>query len=160
MDLPTQVSNPDLLNCRQIPYQLSHKRSPRILEWVAYPFSRGFSWPRNQTGISCIAGRFFTSWAIREALAHWILRSLAFQIKLPFLASAPHLPITGLLYEQTEPGFSNTSHFFYTITGQRNCKKRELLTNILYDYWCKNPPQNVFEEFIETISLTGGWLTS
>ena len=31
----------------------------------AYPFSRGSSWPRNWTGVSCIAGRFFTSWATR-----------------------------------------------------------------------------------------------
>ena len=38
----------------------------RILEWVAYPFSRGFSQPRNQTRVSCIAGRFLTSWATRE----------------------------------------------------------------------------------------------
>ena len=33
----------------------------RILEWVAYPFSRGSSQPRSRTGVSCIAGRFFTS---------------------------------------------------------------------------------------------------
>ena len=58
---PTQGSNPGLLHCRQILYQLSYKGSPRILEWVAYPFSRGSSPPRNQTGVSCIAGRFFTS---------------------------------------------------------------------------------------------------
>ena len=64
---PTQGSNPDLLHCRQILYCLSHKGSPRILECVAYHFSRGSSQPRNQTGISCIAGRFFTSWATREA---------------------------------------------------------------------------------------------
>ena len=38
---PTQRSNPGLLNRRQILYQLSHKGTPRILEWVAYPFSRG-----------------------------------------------------------------------------------------------------------------------
>ena len=37
---PTQGSNPGLLHYRQILYQLSHKGSPRILEWVAYPFSR------------------------------------------------------------------------------------------------------------------------
>ena len=37
--VPTQGSNPDLLCCKQILYQLSHKGSPRILEWVAYPFS-------------------------------------------------------------------------------------------------------------------------
>ena len=34
--------------------------SPRILEWGACPFSSGSSLPRNQTGISCIASRFFT----------------------------------------------------------------------------------------------------
>ena len=39
-----------------------------ILEWVAFPFSRGSSQPRNQTGVSCTAGRFFTNWAIMEAL--------------------------------------------------------------------------------------------
>ena len=37
---PTQGSNPSLPNCRWILYQMSHKGSPRILEWVAYPFSR------------------------------------------------------------------------------------------------------------------------
>ena len=39
---PTQGWNPGLLHCQQILYQLSHKWSPRILEWVAYPFSRGW----------------------------------------------------------------------------------------------------------------------
>ena len=39
----------------------------RILEWVAISFSRGSSWPRNWTQVSCIAGRFFTDWAMREA---------------------------------------------------------------------------------------------
>ena len=65
---PTQGSNPGLLHCRQSLYQLSHQGSWRILEWVAYPFSSRSSWPGNQTGISCIAGGFFTKWAIREAL--------------------------------------------------------------------------------------------
>ena len=41
----------------------------RIVEWVPYPFSRASSQSRNQTRLSCIAGRFFTSWATREALA-------------------------------------------------------------------------------------------
>ena len=36
---PIQGLNPGLPHCRQILYQLSHKGSPRILEWVAYPFS-------------------------------------------------------------------------------------------------------------------------
>ena len=38
---PAQRLNPSLLYCRLILYQLSHKGSPRILEWVDYPFSRG-----------------------------------------------------------------------------------------------------------------------
>ena len=57
---PTQGSNPGLPNCGQILYQLSHKGSPRILEWIAYPFSRGSSQPRNRTRVSCTAGVFFT----------------------------------------------------------------------------------------------------
>ena len=65
--VPTQGSNPSLPHCRRILYQLSHKGSPRILEWVAYPFSSGSSQPRNQTGVSCIAGGCLTNWAIREA---------------------------------------------------------------------------------------------
>ena len=64
----TQGLNPPLKYCRQILYHLSYQESPRILEWVAYPFSRGSSWPRNWTWVSCIPGKFFTSWAFREAL--------------------------------------------------------------------------------------------
>ena len=40
----------------------------RILEWVAFPFSRGSSQPRDQTQVSHIAGGLFTSWATREAI--------------------------------------------------------------------------------------------
>ena len=65
---PTQGLNPRLPYCRWIFYQLSHRGSPRILEWVVYPFSCVSSRPRDQTRVSCIAGRFFTNWAIREAL--------------------------------------------------------------------------------------------
>ena len=40
----------------------------RVLEWVAFPFSRGSSQPRDWTQVSCIAGRVFSSWATRETL--------------------------------------------------------------------------------------------
>ena len=40
----------------------------RTLEWVAIPFSRGSSQPRDQTQASCTAGRFFTNCTIKEAL--------------------------------------------------------------------------------------------
>ena len=64
---PTQGSNLGLLHCRHILYQLSHKGSRRILKWVAYPFFSESSWPRKWTRVSCIAGGFFTNWAIRGA---------------------------------------------------------------------------------------------
>ena len=67
---PTQGSNPGLPHCRQILFQLSHQGIPRILEWVAYPFSSRSSWLRNWTGVSCIAGGFFTNRDIREALGN------------------------------------------------------------------------------------------
>ena len=66
--IPTQGSNPGLLHCRQILHCLNHQGSPRILEWVAYPFCRGTSQPRNQTWVSCLTGKFFTIWAFRKIL--------------------------------------------------------------------------------------------
>ena len=47
----------------------------KTLEWGAISFSRGSSWPRAWTRISCIADRFFTCWAIREILDHHHLAS-------------------------------------------------------------------------------------
>ena len=64
---PTQGLNLGLTHYRWILYHLSHQGSPRILEWVAKPFSRGISWPRKWTGVSFIAGGFFTSWDTKEA---------------------------------------------------------------------------------------------
>ena len=90
---PTQGSNPGLPHCRQILYQLSHKGSPRILEWVAYPFSRGSSWSRNQTTISCIAGGFFNNWAIREIHCSHLLRDEEKrQWAFPFIRIVSNLP--------------------------------------------------------------------
>ena len=43
----------------------------RILEWVAFSFSRGSSQPRDWIQVSHITGRFFTSWATREAQEYW-----------------------------------------------------------------------------------------
>ena len=55
----TERSNSDLLHCRHILYHLICQGSPRILEWVVMPFSRGYSWPRNQTRVSCIIGGLY-----------------------------------------------------------------------------------------------------
>ena len=51
----------------------------RILEWIAISFSRGSSQSRDRTQVSCIAGRFFTIWATREACLCWGLREYFFE---------------------------------------------------------------------------------
>ena len=60
----TQGSNPGLPHCKQSLYYLSHKGSPSILEWVAYPFTGGSSQPRNWTHVACIWRGFFTIWVV------------------------------------------------------------------------------------------------
>ena len=57
--------------CNPMGYAVYGILQARILEWVAFPFSRGSSQPRDQTQVSCIAGGFFTSWATREAQEYW-----------------------------------------------------------------------------------------
>ena len=52
------LSNP--MDCRLPSFSVHGILQARILEWVAFPFSGGFSQLRNQTQVSCIAGRFFT----------------------------------------------------------------------------------------------------
>ena len=88
---PTQGSNPGLLHCRRILYQLSRKGSPRILEWVAYPFSSGSSQPRNWTGVSCTAGRFYTNWATREAPT--IVEFLSFSVCICYSPDLTHFTV-------------------------------------------------------------------
>ena len=54
--------------CNPMDYTVHEILQARILEWVAFPFSRGSSQPRDRTQVSHIAGGFFTSWATREAM--------------------------------------------------------------------------------------------
>ena len=53
--------------CDPMDYTVHVILQARILEWVAFSFSRGSSKPRGRTQVSHIAGGFFTSWAMREA---------------------------------------------------------------------------------------------
>ena len=56
----------DLMDCSPPGCSVHGIFQARILEWVAISFSRGSSWPRDWTQVSCIAGGFFTVWATRE----------------------------------------------------------------------------------------------
>ena len=61
---PTQGSNPALPHCRWGLYWLSHQESPRILGVGNFSLLQRVSWPRNQTSVFCIVGRFFTSFTL------------------------------------------------------------------------------------------------
>ena len=104
---PTQDLNPGLPHCTWILYHLRHYGSTRILEWAAYPFSRGTSLPRNQTRVSYIAGRFFTSWATWEVPVSDTAAAAAKSLQLcPTLCdlidgSPPGSPVPGILQART-----------------------------------------------------------
>ena len=52
----------------------------RRLEWVAISFSRGSSWPRDWTWVSCTAGSFFTNWATREVPTDYNISQIFFKL--------------------------------------------------------------------------------
>ena len=60
--------------CDCMDYTVHGILQARILKWVAFPFSRGSSQPRDRTHVFHIAGRFFTSWAteLAENHVHWV----------------------------------------------------------------------------------------
>ena len=62
-----KVAQSCLTICDPMDYTVHGILQARILEWVAIPFSRGSSQPRDQTQVSRIAGGFFTSWVLKEA---------------------------------------------------------------------------------------------
>ena len=52
-----------------LPGSSTHRNlQARLLEWVSIPFSRGSSWPRDWTRVSCIGSRFFTIWATTQMI--------------------------------------------------------------------------------------------
>ena len=66
--LKVKVAQSCVTLCNPMDYTDHGILQARTLEWVAFPFSSESSQPRNRTGVSCLAGRFFTNWATREAL--------------------------------------------------------------------------------------------
>ena len=58
----------DPMDCTLPGFSVHGISQARTLEWVAFSYSRGFSWPRDRIWVSCTADRFFTIWATMEAL--------------------------------------------------------------------------------------------
>ena len=65
--LKVKVAQSCLTFCNPMDYIVHEILQDRILEWVAFPFSRGSFQPRDWTQVSCIADGLFTNWATREA---------------------------------------------------------------------------------------------
>ena len=80
---PTQGSSPGLPHCRRIFYQLSHKGSPRTLEWVAYHFSRDRPDPGIELGLPH---------------CRWILYQLSYQ-------GRPHTFLDSLVFYMVDHAF-------------------------------------------------------
>ena len=59
------------MECSPLGSSVHGNYQARILEWVAIPFSRGSSLPRDGTQVAHIAGGFFVIWATREAQENW-----------------------------------------------------------------------------------------
>ena len=74
------------MDCRPPGSSVYRILQARILEWVVISFSRGSSWSRDRTQVSCVAGRFFTVWATREAHLFIYLYANTYSEK----AMAPH----------------------------------------------------------------------
>ena len=156
---PTQGLNPGLPHCRQILYQLSHKGSPGILEQVAYPFSKGSSRPRNWTGVSCIAGGFFTNWPIREASTWVVCCSL-----LQWITFCQNCSLRPICLEWPCPAWlmaslsyvnSFTMTRLWSMKGRshlRSIKWTDLSTQAISDNctWpCKHPPHKIESRALE-----------
>ena len=77
--------------CDPMEYTIHGILQAIILEWIAFPFSRVSFQPRDQIQLSCIGGRFFSSWATRKAQEYWS----GLPIPSPALSSQ-HRNLTGL----------------------------------------------------------------
>ena len=103
----------------------------RILEWVTFPFFSGSSQSRGQTQVSCIEGRFFTSWATREAQECWRRKPFPSQVDLPnpeIEPGSPALQVDSLLTELSGKPITQC----YVVTQmERKLKKERMCVYVL-----------------------------
>ena len=94
---------PDSL--RPLDYTVHGILKARLLGWVAFPFSRGSSQPKDRTQVSRIAGGFFTSLATREAQEYCSGQSIPIPVDLPNPGIEPGLlKCRGILYQLSYQG--------------------------------------------------------
>ena len=113
--LVTQLS-PTLWNsmdCSQPGSSVHGVLLARIFEWVAMPFSRGSSWPRDPTRVSCVAAGCFTFWATREVHSFYTNRQNCLTDKWQIFCSSRETQL--MLQEDATYSFYNRS-VAHTIT--------------------------------------------
>ena len=123
MSLKVKVTQSHLTLCDPMDYTVHGILQARILEWVAFPFSRGSSPPRNWTQVSHIAGGFFTSWATREAQEYWSRYPFPSPADLPnpgIKLGSPALQVKFLPVELSgEPHVFESGYIFLTFEFMR-----------------------------------------
>ena len=83
------------IRCRPLGSSVHGILQARILKWVAIPFSRGSSWPRDQAWVSHTAGEFFTVWGTRGAHEYHSVYSIPSSGDLPSTGIKPGSYIAG-----------------------------------------------------------------
>ena len=118
---------------RSLDYTVHGILKARLLEWVAFPFSRGSSQPKDRTQVSRIAGGFFTSLATREAQEYCIGQSIPFPVDLPNPGIEPGLlQCRGILYQLSYQGvyYKKTTNNKYW----QGCGEKETLVHCCWEH--------------------------
>ena len=123
--------------CNPMDYTVHGILQARILEWVAFVFSRESSQPRDWAQVSCIASGFFTSWAIREAQEYWSGQSIPSPVDLPNPGIEPGFPVlqadslpTELSGKPQKLWLNSIFFFFSSKSSQLICSKNFCSMNI------------------------------
>ena len=124
-------------------YWSSHKGSPSILEWAAYPFSSIVSWSRIWIRVSCIAGGFFTYWAslvaqlVKDSSAMWETRGLIpgfgrspgegkrYPLQYSALENSKDCIVHAVVNSQTQLSDFHTLYRLSYLLGMRNISREE-----------------------------------
>ena len=125
----------------------------RMLEWVAISFSRGSSWSRDQTQVSCIVGTCFTIWVRREAWTLIEMESIYIYIYI-YICMYVYMCVHVCIYAYTHMYTCNTAMLFYMTANQQSTKDslaKLLLFWIIYLF---------FAAWGLSLAVVGGYLIS
>ena len=105
----------------------------RILEWIAIPFSRGTSQPRNRTLVSCVAGRFFTVWATGTPFRYMICKYF-----FPFCRLTFHSVDCFFAIQKLSSLISSHRLMFFSVACALGVMSKKITATIYVEYYCSN----------------------